>query len=561
MCAQLLDVSIDVNLFTDHTGGYHGTGVSFVDFNSDGFDDLTFGHHEGLIKFYEGNGSSFSEVDLGINTEGFEAKGICWIDFDNDDDLDLFVANRLAPNKIWRNDCSEFTDISATCGISQTLSKSYGMSFGDFDNDGYLDFYICNYQLWFDTGFENELYHNNGDGTFENVTAQAGVGNGLKQSFQSSWIDINNDGYLDIHIANDRHEFLNAFYLNQGDGTFIDEAESLNANVSALAMSSSFADFDRDGDQDIFISNGIDGNIFLENRINEIGQFIDIAPSYGSEINNYCWGAEWIDFNNDTWPDLHVSLGITVYTDYPEILDVIPPLNDVLYLNNGFPPFENGSLEINDSPQHSFAVAQGDFNNDGVPDMVSHKIGELASLYKGVPSTNNWVKVKLNGTASNTMGIGCSIEVNRILFNGQTQGLQKIVFAGDNYLGQDSYWQHFGLGASTEIEKITVTWTSGIQEVYGPFETNQHIVLTETSDIQTVTSWGCTYPIACNYDPTVFNDDGSCDFSCICGENSVWDDELEKCIQNISCPTDVNSNGHTEVGDLLLVLAEYSAGC
>ena len=145
--AQLIDVSSDVNLITCHTGGYLGSGVSFVDFNLDGFDDLTFGHHEGEIKFYAGNGTSFEEVDLSINTEGFEAKGICWIDFDNDGDLDLFVANRLAPNKVWQNDCGVFTDISSSCGIAQTNSKSYGLSFGDYDNDGLLDFYIISIEI------------------------------------------------------------------------------------------------------------------------------------------------------------------------------------------------------------------------------------------------------------------------------------------------------------------------------------------------------------------------------------------------------------------------------
>ena len=110
--AQLIDVSSDVNLITDHTVGYLGSGVSLVDFNLDEFDDLTFGHHEGEIKFYAGNGTSFKEVDLAINTEGFEAKGICWIDFDNDGDLDLFVANRLAPNKVWQNNSCP-TDINS----------------------------------------------------------------------------------------------------------------------------------------------------------------------------------------------------------------------------------------------------------------------------------------------------------------------------------------------------------------------------------------------------------------------------------------------------------------
>ena len=272
--AQLLDVSSDVALNTDHTGGYIGAGVSFVDFNQDGYDDLTFGHHEGELKFYEGTGNSFNEVNLGIDNLGSETNGVYWIDFDNDADLDFFTTNRLAPNKIWRNDGGSFTDISESSGIDQTLSKSYGMSFGDYDNDGLLDFYICNYQLWVDTGFENELYHNNGDGTFTNVTATAGVGNGLKQSFQATWIDINLDGFLDLHVVNDRHEFKNPFYINNGDGTFTDMAQSLGTDLEALAMCSSFEDFDKDGDMDLFVSNGLDGNFMLKNKLNEFGYLL-----------------------------------------------------------------------------------------------------------------------------------------------------------------------------------------------------------------------------------------------------------------------------------------------
>jgi len=251
---QLIEVSSDLEFITDHTGGFLGTGVSFVDFNSDGYDDLSFGHHAGELKFFQGDGSTLVLVDLGIDNEGAESKGIIWADFDNDGDHDLFVTNRLASNKVWRNDDSVFIDISSTCGISQSIdSRSYGMAFADYDNDGFLDFYICNYDTWIDA-YENELYRNNGDGTFSETTAIAGVGNGLQQSFQSSWIDINNDGLMDLHVINDRLDMLNAFYINNGDGTFTDMAEEMGVDLGVYAMSTTFSDFDRDGDMDLYVN-------------------------------------------------------------------------------------------------------------------------------------------------------------------------------------------------------------------------------------------------------------------------------------------------------------------
>jgi hypothetical protein len=552
-------------LETDHTGGFMGAGVSFVDFNDDGFDDLTFAHYSGEIRFYVGDGDSFGEVNMAIDNEGAESKGLAWVDFDNDSDLDLFVANRLAPNKVWRNDDGVLIDISSSCGIDQSSStRSYGISFGDFDNNGFVDLYICNYHTWIDSK-ENELYMNNGDGTFSDVTEFSGVGNGFQQSFQATWIDINYDGFVDLHVINDRVDMYNAFYINNGDGTFTDLAPGLGADLGIYAMSSTFGDFDRDGDMDLYVTNGSDGNILLENQLFEASAtFLDVTLNYSVGEYELCWGADWIDYDNDSWPDLYVSSGINVYTNYPEILGDFPEITNSMYLNNGSAPFFQGSNVIPTTPQHTFAIAQGDYNNDGFPDLISHKLGEYATLLKGSPNNNNWVKVKLKGVESNSYGVGCEIVVTHITPTGESVELLDVVFAGENYLGQNSYWQHFGLANSDSIESITVYWTGGAQEVFvGPYDVNQSIVLVEGSstnaDNQIVD--GCTYPNACNYNVNSSYDDGLCDFSCLCGDGTVWDISSEKCVGYIECPTDINQSGSTEVGDLLMILAEYGAMC
>jgi len=561
---QLIDVSSDLGLITDHTGGFLGTGVSFVDFNSDGYDDLSFGHHAGELKFFQGDGSTLVVVDLGIDNQGAESKGIIWADFDNDGDQDLFVTNRLASNRVWRNDNSVFIDISSTCGISQSIeSRSYGMSFADYDNDGFLDFYICNYHTWIDD-VENELYRNNGDGTFSETTIIAGVGNGLQQSFQSSWIDINNDGWMDLHVINDRLDMPNAFYINNGDGTFIDMAEYMGVDLGIYAMSSTFSDFDRDGDMDLYVTNGMQGNVLLLNSLDEYGEFYDVTNSSMTSVNNLCWAANWIDYDNNGWDDLYVTTGFAVYTDYPAVLDDYPESLDILFTYDGMFPFINSGTTMPQTEIHSFAVAQGDFNQDGFPDLISHKVGNKALMLKGVPNDNHWAKVLLQGTTTNINGVGCEIKLTCDI---QTSGLlenMKVVFAGENYLGQNSYWQHFGLGIATEIETISVTWMGGVTETFGPFDVDQSIILVEGSsgNPQDPTSTlGCMYMKACNYNEDATEDDGSCDMSCLCGDGTVWDILTGNCIGYIPCPSDVNQNGATEVGDLLIILTEYGASC
>tara|TARA_Y100001954_G_C15809581_1_gene604421 strand:+ start:565 stop:2358 length:1794 start_codon:yes stop_codon:yes gene_type:complete len=561
--AQLVDVSGYMSLESNHLGGFLGTGVSFVDFNNDGYDDVTLGHYQGDIRFYQGNGEGFSEVFFNIDNGVNETKGVAWVDLDNDSDLDFLVTNRLGANKIWINENMIFTDVSATCGINQSNNtKSYGMSFADYNNDGFVDFYICNYHTWIDA-IENELYLNNGNGTFTQTTEIAGVGNGFQQSFQSTFLDINNDGFQDLHVINDRLEMLNAFYINNGDGTFSDKAALMGLDIGIYAMSSSFGDFDRDGDMDLYVTNGSDGNVLFENQFlspDGIPIFNDVTLMNGVGEYEICWAAEWIDFDNDILLDLFVTSGVNLYSDYPAILDNFPEVQNSLYKNNGI-AFYDLSANLTQWPNHSFAVAQGDFNNDGFPDLVSHQLGSYAQMLRGTPSNNNWIKIKLRGTNSNSFGIGSKITLNCVDSDGVPFSMSDVVISGENYMGQNSYWQNFGLKDINHVESITVNWSGGEEEVFlGPFDSNQHLQLIEGGEEQ-LDELGCKYPGACNYSEAAIIDDGSCDLSCLCGEGTVWDELNGNCVINISCASDIDSSGQIDINDLLLILVNFGMEC
>ena len=544
--SQLIDVSNSLLLETDHTGGYLGSGVSFADFNGDDIDDLTFGHHAGQLWFYEGynnqTGIGFQEATLNITNSQSETKAVLWADIDNDGDQDFLVTNRNASNKLWRNEGGlQFTDISDISGIStQDDTKSYGASFGDYNNDGFLDLYICNYHTYVDVA-TNELYQNNGDGTFSNVTNLAGVGNGLAQSFQSTFIDIDLDGHLDLHLINDRFDYPNVFYKNNGDGTFTDMATNWGVSLTVLSMSSSFADYDRDGDMDLYVTNGSNGNFLMRNNLNTYGFFDDVSEQEGVEVGQICWGASWFDHNNDRWPDLYVATGITVYTEIPSVFDDSGYQPNQFFINDGWSPMTNASLSTPLNDQYSFAVATGDYNNDGFPDIVSHKIGNHAIVLAGIPNENHYLKIRPQGVNVNRDAIGAVVKVYH------TGGVEMdVVFCGDKYLSQNSRHLHFGLGTSAQIDSVVVQWPGGSKEVFAEVLIDTTVVLIEGTSIDSDINDECP-------DPWFF-----------CGNNTFWDESTFTCISIFDedgCPSDVNKDGFTNVTDLLLLLVDFGSIC
>ncbi len=565
--SNFLNVSNQLNIVSDQTGGYLGAGMSVADFNGDGIDDLSLAHHEGQLKFYLGNGVGFSDYLLNLSDYPYEAKSIIWVDIDNDGDQDLFITYRLEPNRMYLNQGDLFMeDVSNSCGILMADRRSYGASFGDYDNDGFVDLFVANYVSGSDEPF-NELYHNLGNGQFEEVTFELGMGQPLPQNFQGHWVDFNQDGLLDLHLIRDRLCFENYYYEQQLDGTFENTAHARGLDLSVNAMCTSAADFDRDNDQDLYIAAGMfEGNFLM---VNEGGSFEPYEADTGDsvEVHLTSWASTWFDADNDGWEDLHVCTGFSVYTNYPTILSQYPDVPDQFFWNQEG-AFEEDDSGLFDANVLSFSSASSDYNLDGFPDLFSNAVGDFVHVLKALPNMNRWLKVHLEGTVSNRDGIGARIRVFR---NGLLGS--KMTYCGENFLSQSSRWEHFGIGLSTVVDSLVIDWPSGITDRYYDLDPNQSIMALEGETVGVSPPCtgevcpGCTYALACNFDSNASLDDGTCDFSCwtdavACGGGTFWDEGLQQCVLEPSdCATDLNQDGMTSVLDLLVFLIAFDNQC
>lgn len=450
-----------------------GSGVSFYDVDNDGWDDITFVQEFDSIIFYKNNQGVFSKVSTGIYNDG-ETKQVLWVDFNNNGLSDLFITTRNGTYKLYKNNGDfQFQDISQQAGFSGLNSNNYGVSFADYDKDGYLDFYICRYYGNGDTSDLskiNNLYRNNGDGTFTNVTLQAGVGDGIQPSFIGVWLDFNNDTWPDLYVINDRSQWGNSLYKNNGDGTFTEISTSAGAHLFGQdPMSGTVGDFNNNGFLDIYMSNtGITGKEGMLLVNNQDETFTESAQAYGVDIDEWSWGAAWVDFDNDTYKDLYVT------TARPNTFQ--PDLRSRFYINQAGNSFIDAPTFFdNDMVAGSYAVAAGDFDNNGYYDLaVLNGKGDNSYLFKNTGGDNNYIKISLEGTISNKMAIGSWIHV--YVNNNE---YVHYTMCGENYMSQNSQHHIFGLADFEEVDSILVIYPSGILDKYFNFPVNQNYYLVE----------------------------------------------------------------------------------
>ncbi|MGB0424986.1 MAG: CRTAC1 family protein, partial [Flavobacteriales bacterium] len=361
----------------------------------------------------------------------------------------------------------ELIDVTEQANLIQnSLAWTQGACWGDYDRDGFLDLYVSNYN-W-NTGIDNWLYHNNGDGTFTETAQELGVSNGSCPTFQAVFMDYNNDLWPDIFVINDRIP-TNAMYRNNGDGSFTDVTYTAGVNHSIDAMTASVCDFDKDGDQDIYVTNGPNGNLFLEN---DNGVYLNTAPGTALEVNTLSWGATWIDFNNNGYEDLYVC----TESPFGE--------NENRFFKNGptgLSPNQNAFNGSNSFSAHSSAKA--DFNCDGKQDLVVHASSpDNARLFINQGEAGNSVQIQLEGVISNKDGVGSWVTS---YFNGTSSCV--FTMCGGGYMAQDSQYLTIGIGSNEILDRVEIQWPSGQFDSFSDLLPGSLIKLVEgSSEITTI---------------------------------------------------------------------------
>lgn len=468
---------VNAQIFTDNApmwgiiqydwDGIYGSGVSTVDWNMDGWDDLTFGNSSGGLRtFINNQGNGFTSIHLPI-IQQTESKSIMWLDIDNDGDLDFYYSDADGRVEIIENiHNTSFANVTYMTNIPQVNVVTEGSSWGDYDNDGDLDLYICRYYESTEDlspQYRNVLMRNEGGFQFTDVTTLSFTGIYTRASFQSVWYDWDRDGFQDLFIINDK-DGVNTLFHNLQNGQFEDITTQVGLDISMDAMTASIGDYNADGITDIFISDsGIGANpqgskLF---RGTQSGVYVEESELQGLNLIEFCWGALWMDIDNDTDLDLFIS----------EHDPANPYQENFLFENHeaGSSAQLGFSLVSTDvyytDLLNSHTVASGDFDRNGWIDFVVHNIGNhKARVWMNAGFTDepaNYIQIGLTGLSSNTTGIGSWIEVSA---GGVTQS--KSTHCGENYLGQEGLYEHFGLGETSYVDSLKIIWPSGIRDNY-----------------------------------------------------------------------------------------------
>jgi hypothetical protein len=444
--------------------GFFGGGVSFVDFDGDGWDDISFTSTQGApIYIYRNVGGTFLPMLPPGTSNNQETKCLLWVDFDNDGHKDLFVTSYFGTNRLYRsNGDLTYTDITLIAGLPLLSEPTFGATVADFNNDGWLDLYVANRPLENEYPSCNHLYVNNQNGTFQEITWDAGVADSLKGPLLTGALDLDMDGFQDLMVPQDKF-YGNTVFKNNGDLTFEDVSAASGANFYMDAMSMAIGDFDNDYDLDVYITNTLQSNVLMENLGN--WQFTNSAASHGLGFFGMSWGANFFDFDNDLDLDLYVS---------GENHDGLNPGFSRLFVNENFGFNSNNVIFLPGDAMRSFGNAVGDFNNDGYPDLVTvNGFFGHSHLWQNNGGSNHWVKIDLQGVISNRDAIGSLLEF-------YVDGVKYIrtTHSSISYNSQNSNAVLFGMGNNPVLDSVHVRWPSGLVTKHYNLQGNQrHLII------------------------------------------------------------------------------------
>jgi hypothetical protein len=509
--------------FTHNSGAYGGkllpetlgAGCAFLDYDNDGWQDILLvngmdwpGHakQRSTLKLYRNNrNGTFTDVTkaAGLDVELY-GMGIAAADFDNDGFVDLFVTC-VGQNRLFRNTGKgTFVDVTKASGLAGRTAFSTSALWFDFDRDGRLDLFVCNYVRWSaehdffcsvdgkrkayctPEAFHGDtcwLFRNRGNGTFENVTETCGIFDTSSKSLGVAMIDDDEDGWPDLFVANDTQP--NKLYRNQRNGTFKEVAVEAGVAFSAdgkarAGMGTDAADFDGSGRAGIAVTNFDNEMIGLYRPIGK-GRYDDIAVRSGVGAvsrKTLGFGCAFADVDLDGALDLLVANGHIDETvrQIPGHAGYAQPAQ--LFLNQGNGTFHDAAAAAGggyNTPRVGRGLAVGDFDRDGDVDVLMTTNNGPALLFRAdPPAGRRSVRLKLTGTKSNRDAIGAVV---RIFHGGTSQS--RMVKSGSSYLSQSELPVTFGVGARDVVDRLVITWPGGATQEFKNVATGREYGCTE----------------------------------------------------------------------------------
>ena len=492
-----------------------GPGCAFIDYDNDGWPDILLvngtdwpGHAKSgatTLKLYHNNhDGTFTDVTrksgLGIVLYGM---GVAIGDYDNDGFDDIFITAVGQSHLFHNNGNGTFTDVTKSAGLWGPSEFSTSAAWVDYDRDGKLDLVVANYVQWSEQtdlyctldgahksyctpesykGTSVRLWHNLGNGKFEDATRKAGLYDGSSKSLGIAILDYNNDGWPDIFITNDTQP--NKLYLNKKNGSFEERAVPAGIafsedGIARAGMGVDAADYDRSGSASLIITNFANQMLALYHNEGN-GLFVDEAPA--SEVGRATlltlgFGCFFFDYDNDGWPDIFVADGhieneierVQRRVSYAE-----PPH---LFRNLGKGRFEEVTAKMGAgfaAPKVARGAAYADINNDGALDILLMTNGGGAHLFRNEGGVNQSLRVKLVGTKSNRDGIGAVV---RLSAAGEKQW--QMMRSGSSYLSSSELVLTFGLGSRTKADALEIQWPSGQVDKLSNVSAGQTITVEE----------------------------------------------------------------------------------